>query len=150
LRFRVLEGTSDAADENELLGEFHVRGLRPSGDVTVMVSFSFDEEGIVHVAARDAATGAEQRLDVVNKNGLMQGELVALALETAIDDVERMLADAQIVLGDALEARPEIHDARAAIADAKVVAAEDIAAISRARDRLEPVRRALYACLTGK
>ena len=55
----VLQGESELAHQNELLGEFILSGLRlaPRGEVEIEVTFEINSEGIVSVSARDKETG---------------------------------------------------------------------------------------------
>ena len=59
VKIRVLQGESETAAENDLLGEFVLSGIRPApkGEPEIEVSFDIDANGIVSVSARDPATG---------------------------------------------------------------------------------------------
>jgi molecular chaperone DnaK len=75
VKIRVLQGESDAALENDLLGEFVLSGIRPApkGEPEIDVSFDIDANGIVSVSARDLATGKEQSI-TVNATGTLSDE----------------------------------------------------------------------------
>jgi len=79
----VFQGESDRAEENELLGEFVLSGLRkaPKGDVEVEVTFEISADGIVGVAARDTETGTEQHITVTATSGLTEAEIERMANE---------------------------------------------------------------------
>ncbi len=66
VRIVVLQGESDHADDNQLLGEFLLTGIRkaPKGEVDIEVDFNIDADGIVTVSARDVATGREQSMKI--------------------------------------------------------------------------------------
>ncbi len=74
---RVLQGESDMAAENDLLGEFVLSGIRPApkGEPEIEVSFDIDANGIVSVSARDVATGKEQSITVSSTGTLSDTEL---------------------------------------------------------------------------
>src|SRR4030095_9705532 len=73
----VLQGESRRADENELLGEFVLTGLRKAkaGQVEVEVTFEINADGIVSVHARDVETGKEQSITVTATSGLTEDEI---------------------------------------------------------------------------
>ncbi len=73
-----MQGDSERADENELLGEFILTGLRraPKGQVEIEVSFEINTDGIVSVSAKDLETGQVQSIQVTASSGLTQEESV--------------------------------------------------------------------------
>ncbi|RAL25468.1 molecular chaperone DnaK [Lujinxingia litoralis] len=73
----VLQGESPTAEENEMLGEFVLSGLRraPAGEVEVEVAFEISADGIVSVQARDLETGKEQSITVTATSGLTEEEI---------------------------------------------------------------------------
>ncbi|MFB6262918.1 MAG: Hsp70 family protein, partial [Bradymonadaceae bacterium] len=73
----VLQGESDDAEENELLGEFVLSGLReaPAGEVEIEVEFSISADGIVSVSATDLETGKEQSITVTASSDLTEEEI---------------------------------------------------------------------------
>lgn len=73
----VLQGESDDAEENELLGEFVLSGLRdaPAGEVEIDVEFSISADGIVSVSATDLDTGKEQSITVTATSDLTDEEI---------------------------------------------------------------------------
>ena len=77
VKIMVLQGESEIAHQNELLGEFILTGLRDAkrGDVEVEVTFEINSEGIVSVAARDKETGKKQSITVTASGGLTEDEL---------------------------------------------------------------------------
>jgi molecular chaperone DnaK len=80
VKILVLQGESDDATENELLGEFILSGLRKAakGQVEIKVTFSISADGIVSVAAQDLETGREQSITVTATSGLTEEELSRL------------------------------------------------------------------------
>ncbi len=77
VKILVLQGESSQAEENELLGEFLLTGLRraPRGEVEVEVQFSIDTDGIVSVSAKDLETGQAQSIRVTASSGLTGEEI---------------------------------------------------------------------------
>jgi len=77
VKILVLQGESDRAEENELLGEFILTGLRRAvkGEVEVDVAFAISADGIVSVTAKDLETGLEQSITVTATSGLTDDEL---------------------------------------------------------------------------
>src|ERR671929_2433076 len=81
----VLQGEREMANDNMTLGKFRLEGIpsAPRGVPQVEVTFDIDANGILHVAAKDKATGKEQRITITQSSGL------------AKDEVEKMVADAR-------------------------------------------------------
>jgi molecular chaperone DnaK len=81
VRIRILQGESNRADENTLLGEFEFSGFRsaPRGEVQIEVTFEIDANGIVNVSARDPETGQSDSITVQLSSGLSESEIRASA-----------------------------------------------------------------------
>jgi molecular chaperone DnaK len=81
VRILVLQGESSQAEENELLGEFVLDGLReaPRGEVKIEVAFDISADGIVSVSAKDVETGREQAITVTASSGLTEDEIHEMA-----------------------------------------------------------------------
>jgi molecular chaperone DnaK len=79
----VFQGEADRAEENELLGEFVLSGLRkaPKGEVEVDVKFEISADGIVGVSAQDMETGTEQHITVTATSGLTDDEIERMTTE---------------------------------------------------------------------
>ncbi len=73
----VLQGNSDHAGENKLLGMFNLTGIEPApaGKPRIEVTFDIDTDGIVNVSAEDVKTGEEQSITVEGYSGLSDEEL---------------------------------------------------------------------------
>jgi molecular chaperone DnaK len=97
----VLQGERQMARDNRTLGRFHLVGLPPAprGVPQIEVSFDIDANGIVNVAAKDVATGREQKITISGSSGLSKGE------------VDRMLKDAEAHAAED-KGRRELIDAR--------------------------------------
>ncbi len=77
VKILVLQGEAERAEENELLGEFILTGLRraPRGEVEVEVCFDISADGIVSVSAKDMETGQQQSITVTATSGLTEDEI---------------------------------------------------------------------------
>jgi molecular chaperone DnaK len=90
VKIRVLQGESDTAVENDLLGEFVLSGIRPAakGEPEIDVNFDIDASGIVSVAARDTSTGKEQSITVSATGTLSDDEIQTIIDENELYEVE--------------------------------------------------------------
>jgi molecular chaperone DnaK len=88
VRIAVLQGESDRATDNELLGEFVLDGIRPArrGEVEIEVTFDISADGIVGVSARDVVTGQQQSITVTATSGLTEEEMKRI-LEERVDEM---------------------------------------------------------------
>ena len=95
VKILVLQGESERAEENELLGEFVLTGLRRAarGEVEIEVSFEINADGIVSVAAKDLETGQEQSITVTASSGLTAEEVKRMAEESEDYLVERRASE---------------------------------------------------------
>ncbi|WP_316353199.1 molecular chaperone DnaK [Candidatus Trichorickettsia mobilis] len=82
---RVFQGERDIAVENKLLGQFNLEGIPPAqrGMPQIEVTFDIDANGIVHVSARDKASGKEQKVTIQASGGLSD-----LEIEKMVKDAE--------------------------------------------------------------
>ena len=82
---QVYQGERQFARDNKSLGNFELTGLMPAprGVPQIEVSFDIDANGIVHVYAKDMATGKEQSMTVTGGSALGK------------DDIDRMVKDAE-------------------------------------------------------
>jgi len=83
IKICVLQGESEIAAENDLLGEFVLSGIRAAskGDPEVDIQFAIDANGIVSVSARDLETGQERSI-TVNASGTAPDEAISEIVET--------------------------------------------------------------------
>ncbi|MCU0955257.1 MAG: molecular chaperone DnaK, partial [Hyphomicrobium sp.] len=74
---RVSQGEREMAADNKLLGQFDLVGIPPAprGVPQVEVTFDIDANGIVHVSAKDKATGKEQSIRIQASGGLSDAEI---------------------------------------------------------------------------
>jgi len=74
---QVLQGEREMALDNRTLGRFDLVGIPPAprGIPQIEVAFDIDANGIVHVSAKDLATGKEQKIQIQASSGLSQTEI---------------------------------------------------------------------------
>jgi len=81
----VLQGEREMAMDNKTLGRFQLTGIAPAprGVPQVEVTFDIDANGIVHVSAKDMATGNEQKVSITASTNLTDDEI-----DKAVKDAE--------------------------------------------------------------
>ncbi|WP_242335673.1 MULTISPECIES: molecular chaperone DnaK [unclassified Anaeromyxobacter] len=91
VRIAVLQGESERAIENELLGEFVLDGIPPArrGEISIEVTFEISADGIVGVSAKDVATGQRQSITVTATSGLTEEELRRILDEQLDEQLQR-------------------------------------------------------------
>ena len=94
VEIKVLQGESDMAYRNNLLGTFQLVGIPPAprGVPQVEVTFDIDANGIVHVSAKDLGTGQEQQMTITGGTALDKDEVARMMKEAeahADEDRER-------------------------------------------------------------
>ena len=82
---RVFQGEREIAAHNKMLGQFNLEGIPPAprGMPQIEVTFDIDVNGIVHVSAKDKASGKEQKVTIQASGGLKD------------DEIEQMVRDAE-------------------------------------------------------
>jgi molecular chaperone DnaK len=80
---RVSQGEREMAADNKLLGQFDLVGIPPAprGMPQIEVTFDIDANGIVHVSARDKATGKEQSIRIQASGGLSEADIKRMTEE---------------------------------------------------------------------
>ncbi len=101
VEIHVLQGERELATYNKTIGKFQLTGIPPAprGLPQVEVTFDIDANGILHVTAKDKATGKEQKIRIEASSGLSDSE------------IDRMVKDAEKNAASDKEARENI-DAR--------------------------------------
>jgi molecular chaperone DnaK len=156
VEIKVLQGESDMAYRNKVLGTFQLVGLPPAprGVPQIEVTFDIDANGIVHVSAKDLGTGKEQQMTITGGTALGKDEIdrmmkdaeahaeedrqrreeaeVRNNADSLVFQTERLLADN----GDKVEPaeRERIESSLTALKDA--LAGPDIAAVRTAHEAL--------------
>jgi molecular chaperone DnaK len=90
----VLQGARPMAIDNKTIGRFQLTGIPPAprGVPQVEVTFDIDANGILHVSAKDRATGKEQKIRIEASSGLSDSEIERMVSEAdshASEDQER-------------------------------------------------------------
>ena len=82
----VLQGERELAKDNKTLGRFELSGIPPAprGIPQIEVAFDIDANGIVHVSAKDKATGREQDITIKSSSGLSDADI-----DRMVDDAEK-------------------------------------------------------------
>ncbi|MGC8827838.1 MAG: Hsp70 family protein, partial [Anaerolineae bacterium] len=85
VEIHVVQGERPMAADNKTLGRFILDGIPPAprGVPQIEVTFDIDADGILHVSARDKATGREQRITITASSGLTE------------DEIKRMISEAE-------------------------------------------------------
>ncbi|MBI5608013.1 MAG: molecular chaperone DnaK [Deltaproteobacteria bacterium] len=91
---KVYQGERELARDNKLLGQFNLEGIPPAprGVPQIEVTFDIDANGILHVTAKDKATGKENKITVQGGSGLSKDEVDKLVKEAeahAAEDKKR-------------------------------------------------------------
>lgn len=119
---KVFQGEREMAGDNNMLGQFDLMGIPPSprGVPQIEVTFDIDANGIVHVFAKDKATGKEQSITIQSSGGLSEQQI-----QSMVNDAEKYSA-ADKDRKAAIDARNE--------ADALIYSTEK--SVSEYKDRL--------------
>jgi molecular chaperone DnaK len=140
---KVYQGEREMAGGNKLLGEFNLEGIAasPRGMPQIEVTFDIDANGILHVSAKDKATGKENKITIKANSGLTE------------DEIQRMVKDAEankaedhkrFELAQARNtAEAAAHEARKAVTEAGDKAG------AATKERVETAAKELEAAIKG-
>ena len=152
----VLQGEREMARDNKTIGRFELVGIPPAprGVPQIEVTFDIDANGILHVSAKDLATGKEQSIEIKASSGLSEEEIQRMVREAEAhaeeDRRQRELAEERNRLdglvystekslkefGDQLDAANRA-DVESALGEAKeALKADDVGRIKAAFERL--------------
>jgi molecular chaperone DnaK len=166
----VLQGEREFANDNKTLGRFELTGIAPAprGVPQIEVTFDIDANGIVHVAAKDMATGKTQDIRITSGSGLSEEEIKRMVAEAEknreSDKKKREVVDARNHLdslifasekalkenGDKLQANQK-SDLEAAITEAKTkLTSENLDEIKAANERLQNASHKLAEAMYGQ
>lgn len=162
VEIHILQGERPMAKDNKTIGRFHLDGIpaAPRGVPQIEVTFDIDANGILHVSAKDKATGKEQSIRIEASSGLSDADIQRMKDEAAAnadaDKAEKEkidkinAADSTIFqtekqlkeFGDKLPAdkKQPIEDALAKLKEAHK--SQDVAAIDAAMAELNTVFQA--------
>jgi molecular chaperone DnaK len=99
VEIHVLQGERPMAMDNRTLGRFHLDGIPPAprGVPQIEVAFDIDANGLLHVSAKDKATGKEQSIRITSSSGLTK------------EEIEKMKTDAQSHAAEDKKRKEEIE-----------------------------------------
>ncbi|MEX2583668.1 MAG: molecular chaperone DnaK [Gemmatimonadota bacterium] len=99
VEIHVLQGEREMAMYNKTIGKFQLTGIPPAprGVPQVEVTFDLDANGILHVSAKDRATGKEQKIRIEASSGLSEQE------------IEKMVKDAESHADEDKRRREEVE-----------------------------------------
>ena len=162
----VMQGESERAEDNELLGEFILTGLRRAakGMVEIEVTFEINADGIVSVHAKDLETGKEQSIEVTATSGLTRDEIKKMIdgakdymverrtseefeaakqeAERIVGEIERMFPQVEQIVASSDFGRDAIEKARAIVAKARAaIGKKDAAAVKGEIEGLSRTQR---------
>ena len=166
VKILVMQGESERAEENELLGEFLLDGLRrgPAGQVEIDVTFEINADGIVSVQAKDLETGKEQAITVTATSGLTKDEIAQMVADgknyaverkageefeakkqetdQLIADIERMFEPVTRVVGASDYGRDALEKARGVVERARgAIERRDLASLKELNEALSRTLR---------
>ena len=133
---KVYQGERELVQYNKALGEFNLEGIAPArrGVPQIEVGFDIDANGIMHISAKDKATGKENKITIKYNSGLSEQEIERMvrdAEENAESDrQQRSLIEARNTAESTLH---EVKNDR----DDSDVAADKVAALRSAIEKLE-------------
>ncbi|OQX51904.1 MAG: molecular chaperone DnaK [Candidatus Aminicenantes bacterium 4484_214] len=156
VEIHVLQGEREMAQGNRSLGRFHLDGIPPAprGVPKIEVTFDIDANGILHVSAKDMATGKQQAITITGHSGLDESEIQRMVKEAEshaqedkrkrqlietknqadqmIYSLEKLLRDNKDKISDkdAKAIQAEIENTR------KAIATDNLEEIKQAIDRL--------------
>jgi molecular chaperone DnaK len=157
VEIHILQGERPMARDNRTIGRFHLDGIPPAprGIPQIEVTFDIDANGILHVSAKDKATGKEQKIRIEASSGLTDEEIKKMREEAernaeadqrAKEEVDKLNAADALVFstekqlkeyGDKISAdkKAPIEDGLKKLKDA--YAAKDFTAIDAAQTELQ-------------
>ena len=112
---KVFQGEREIATSNKLLGEFNLEGISaaPRGTPQIEVTFDIDANGILHVSAKDKATGKENKVTIKANSGLSEDEINKMVVD-AEENAEQDKARVELV-GAKNAADAMIHSVKASL-----------------------------------
>jgi molecular chaperone DnaK len=87
---KVYQGEREIVSGNKLLGEFNLVGIPPAarGMPQIDVTFDIDANGILHVSAKDKATGKENKITIKANSGLTESEIQKMVRDAEVNAEE--------------------------------------------------------------
>ena len=96
---KAYQGERELVQYNKVLGEFNLEGIPPArrGTPQIEITFDIDANGIMHVSAKDKATGKENKITIKSDSGLSK------------EEIERMIKEAELNADDDMKKRELIN-----------------------------------------
>lgn len=155
VQINIGQGERSMFKDNKLLGTFHLDGIPPAprGMPQIEVTFDIDANGILHVSAKDKATGKEQSIRIESNSGLSDAEIEKMKKEAeanaaadkeAKEKVDKLNAADSMIFQTEKQLKEfgdKLGDKKAAIETAleglkKAHSSQDIAAIDAAMEQI--------------
>jgi molecular chaperone DnaK len=166
----ALQGEREMAANNKTLGRFDLVGIPPAprGVPQIEVTFDIDANGIVHVSAKDLATGKEQSIQITASSGLSEEEIEKMVKDAEVhaeeDKKKRASAEARNNLdsliymteknlkeyGDKIEPSEKSNIDNALQDAKKALESDDADTLKSAADRLTQVSHKLAEAMYAK
>jgi molecular chaperone DnaK len=160
---KAYQGERELVQHNKLLGEFNLEGIPPAprGMAQIEVTFDIDANGIMHVSAKDKATGKENKITIKSNSGLSEAEIEQMVKDAELnaesDKKARELiearngAEAQVhsVKKDLEEFKDDITEEQKTEIETAITAVEesvngdDVAVIKEALEKVYPAMKVL-------
>ena len=130
---KVFQGERELVQYNKLLGEFKLDGIAPArrGQPQVEVTFDIDANGIMHISAKDKATGKENKITIKSNSGLTEAEIQDMIkdaeLNAEADKKARELIDTRnSAEAQVHEVKKDLEEFRAELTEAEVTEIETV------------------------
>ncbi|KAG6332276.1 hypothetical protein ID866_6816 [Astraeus odoratus] len=136
IEVKIFQGERELVRDNKLLGNFNLVGIPPApkGVPQIEITFDIDADGIVHVNAKDKATGKDQSMTIASSSGLSD------------KDIERMVADAEKYAEDDKSRRLLIEEAN----KGESVCTDTEKAMNEFKDQLDATEKEKVTKLVGE
>ncbi|KAH8087812.1 heat shock protein 70 family [Cristinia sonorae] len=127
IEVKIYQGERELVRDNKLLGNFNLVGIPPApkGVPQIDITFDIDADGIVHVTAKDKATGKDQSMTIASSSGLSD------------KDIERMVSESEQYAESDKERRAVIEESN----KADSVCADTEKAMSEFKDQLDATEK---------
>jgi molecular chaperone DnaK len=128
---KVFQGERELVQYNKLLGEFKLDGIAPARRGQPQVEVTFDANGIMHISAKDKATGKENKITIKSNSGLTEAEIQDMIkdaeLNAEADKKARELIDARnSAEAQVHEVKKDLEEFRAELTEAEVTEIETV------------------------
>jgi molecular chaperone DnaK len=130
---KVFQGERELVQYNKLLGEFKLDGIAPArrGQPQVEVTFDIDANGIMHISAKDKATGKENKITIKSNSGLSEAEIEAMIKDAELNAEADKKARTLIETKNSAEAqvhevKKDLEEFRAELTEAEVTEIETV------------------------